>query len=456
MPAANAPGFNAYHKWLGIPVSEQPPHFYRLLGIEPFEADSEVIAAGADRQMAHIKSFAAGQFADESQELLNELARARVTLLNPAQKAVYDRMLRQVLAAKKAAAPAPPPRKAEAVGVGGASRDFADAASVVPLNSSWRAPTRIARRRNNSTLQLVFILFALFGAAGLLGYAALTAPAVKDEQVSQVTPKVSEPSRPGVDRRSVEIREESLQRPTVEVRPLEPLEQAPPVAPPQVDAKSEPGEQKERKRREQKIEHIKLELENRVQRSKLDEKTYDEIQVTSLQGCDLPWVIKPVGGRIRENGNVRVEIAGTRKVTLAVTLDTGVQEQRLLVIEGEIETDDGKTLPFTLRNVERVRRQVLKQWEQATALLNSLTEEKDRRTAWLDSPTMKPAIQVGPTKDRVAELTKLIPQQTQHAESLRADLDVAEKICAMAEQLQKDCVLEIVSTEQEAVQPQAE
>lgn len=453
MPAANAPGFNAYYKWLGIPIAEQPPHFYRLLGIEPFEADNEVIAAAADRQMAHIKSFAAGQFAGESQELLNELARARVTLLNATQKSVYDRMLQQVLAAKKATAASLPSRRAAEVEVGGATRDFAEAASSVPLNASWRAPSRIARRRNNSTPQLVFILFALFGLAGLLCYAAMTAPAVKDEQVSQVMPKVSEPSRPSFDRRSVQIIEQPLPRPTVEVRPLEPMVQSPPVASPQVDAKPEPGEQNERQRREQKVELIKLALEDRVQRSKLDEKTFDEIQVTSLQGCDLPWVIKPVGGRLRENESVRVEVSGTRKVTLAVTLDTGVQEQRLLVIEGEVETDDGKTLPFTVRNVERVRRQVLKQWEQATAQLNAMTEEKTRRTAWLDSPTMKPAIQVGPTRDRVAELTRLIPQQTQYAESLRANLEVAEKICEMAEQLQKDCAIEIVSTEKEAIQP---
>src|SRR5829696_2056304 len=90
--------FNAYHKWLGIPPAEQPPHHYRLLGIALFEADPEVIAAAADRQMGHIKSYAAGRYAAESQALLNELARARVTLLNARQKGGYDRGLRQHLA----------------------------------------------------------------------------------------------------------------------------------------------------------------------------------------------------------------------------------------------------------------------------------------------------------------------------------------------------------------------
>src|SRR5215213_7333340 len=86
-------GFDVYHKWLGIPPAEQPPHHYRLLGIALFERDPEVIAAAGDRQMAHIKSFAAGRYARASQALLNELAKARVTLLNVQQKEAYDRRL---------------------------------------------------------------------------------------------------------------------------------------------------------------------------------------------------------------------------------------------------------------------------------------------------------------------------------------------------------------------------
>lgn len=50
--------FDAYYKWLGIPPEEQPPHHYRLLGIRLFEADADVIDAAADRQMAHLQTFA--------------------------------------------------------------------------------------------------------------------------------------------------------------------------------------------------------------------------------------------------------------------------------------------------------------------------------------------------------------------------------------------------------------
>ncbi|MFW5835047.1 MAG: hypothetical protein ACOCYE_13220, partial [Pseudomonadota bacterium] len=65
--------FDPYRKWLGIPPEDQPPHHYRLLGIGLFEADSDVIANAADRQMAHVRSFQSGKYAELSQRLLNEL-----------------------------------------------------------------------------------------------------------------------------------------------------------------------------------------------------------------------------------------------------------------------------------------------------------------------------------------------------------------------------------------------
>ena len=37
--------FDPYYKWLGIPPQDQPPHHYRLLGIELFEPDRDVIDA---------------------------------------------------------------------------------------------------------------------------------------------------------------------------------------------------------------------------------------------------------------------------------------------------------------------------------------------------------------------------------------------------------------------------
>ena len=47
--------FDPYHRWLSIPPQEQPPDFYRLLGVQGFESDLEVIRDAADRQMVHVQ-----------------------------------------------------------------------------------------------------------------------------------------------------------------------------------------------------------------------------------------------------------------------------------------------------------------------------------------------------------------------------------------------------------------
>ncbi len=87
--------FDPYHEWLGIPAGEQPPHHYRLLGIPPFEESPTVIENAADRQMAHLRTFQAGKHAADSQRLLNEVAAAKVCLLNPGKRTAYDQLLRR-------------------------------------------------------------------------------------------------------------------------------------------------------------------------------------------------------------------------------------------------------------------------------------------------------------------------------------------------------------------------
>jgi pSer/pThr/pTyr-binding forkhead associated (FHA) protein len=69
------------------------------LGIARFEAEPQVITQSAQRQMAHVKMFAVGAYAQLSQDVLNQLARAKLCLLNPVQKARYDLALREGLIA---------------------------------------------------------------------------------------------------------------------------------------------------------------------------------------------------------------------------------------------------------------------------------------------------------------------------------------------------------------------
>ena len=93
--------FDPYHKWLGIAPKDQPPHHYRLLGIDLFESDPDVIDAAANKQMAFLQSCATGPKLVFSQRLLNEIAAARLCLLNGKEKATYDAKVREQFATQE-------------------------------------------------------------------------------------------------------------------------------------------------------------------------------------------------------------------------------------------------------------------------------------------------------------------------------------------------------------------
>ncbi|NQU25056.1 MAG: hypothetical protein HQ567_27535, partial [Candidatus Nealsonbacteria bacterium] len=103
--------FDPYVQWLGIRDPQRPPDHYRLLGVEPLEADPDVLSNAADRQMAHVRTFQAGEHSAESQQLLNELAMAKICLLDARKKAAYDAQQRakQQSAVRKDLPPPPPP-----------------------------------------------------------------------------------------------------------------------------------------------------------------------------------------------------------------------------------------------------------------------------------------------------------------------------------------------------------
>ena len=106
---SNEPDFDPLYQWLGIPPVEQPPTLYRLLGLSLFESNPDVIEQGADRQMAHVRTHQGGTHSKVSQMLLNQLASAKLTLLNPTEKAAYDQRLSlPTAAARREPAPASP------------------------------------------------------------------------------------------------------------------------------------------------------------------------------------------------------------------------------------------------------------------------------------------------------------------------------------------------------------
>ena len=105
--------FDPYHKWLAIPKGQRPPSHYQLLGVAPDERDAEVIAEAAIRQSAHVRTYQTGSRARQCIRLLNEIAQARATLLDPDRRRAYDESVRDAAAEESArlrpSLPDPPP-----------------------------------------------------------------------------------------------------------------------------------------------------------------------------------------------------------------------------------------------------------------------------------------------------------------------------------------------------------
>lgn len=84
----------AYQQLLGIPLDEQPPDHYRLLGLERFESDRAAIDAAAKRLMSRLQKQLVGPDQATVRKLLDEVSGARRCLLIADRKAAYDQELR--------------------------------------------------------------------------------------------------------------------------------------------------------------------------------------------------------------------------------------------------------------------------------------------------------------------------------------------------------------------------
>ncbi len=116
--------FDPYREWLNIPPAEQPPNYYRLLELIPFESDAATISRAAEACAARVRPNLDGPRAPLAKKLLQQIDAVRDHLLNAKKKAAYDATLRQKQAAaehvknqplpnaKSADSPAPSPTAA--------------------------------------------------------------------------------------------------------------------------------------------------------------------------------------------------------------------------------------------------------------------------------------------------------------------------------------------------------
>lgn len=218
--------FDAYHKWLGIPSGEQPPHHYRLLGIALFEGDRDVIESAADQRMAHLRSFQAGGHAAMSQKLLNEVAAAKLCLLTPEKKAAYDAAL------KKRGRGTAKAETVEAVPVVVVSRPMPAGATsgVRPGGSSAGNSTGKPGARRPAILACLGAALLLVAAVAV--YSFNRAADVSGDEHSQTSATVAEAeTRPQLDPKLPDAPTQTAAKP---VAPPEPQSELVPVVSPDV------------------------------------------------------------------------------------------------------------------------------------------------------------------------------------------------------------------------------
>ncbi len=84
---------DVYRQWLGITETARPLNHYQLLRLTAFEDDAAKIRSHYRKMNEHVRKFASGDYAHQSQELLNELARAMLCLTDARRKGEYDASL---------------------------------------------------------------------------------------------------------------------------------------------------------------------------------------------------------------------------------------------------------------------------------------------------------------------------------------------------------------------------
>jgi formylglycine-generating enzyme required for sulfatase activity len=203
--------FDPYHVWLGIPPEEQPPHHYRLLGIKPFEDNRDVIENATDQKVIHLRTFQLSKYRELAEKLLNEVAAAKVSLLNPSRKAAYDQQLRQQLSPAKNQ-PGEDPLAAKP-GQGGdlAEETFtrpAAAAGGGQLGSSRKLPAILRQRA-------VFVATVGLGLLGIFGIVvwALTARARHPDgkETALTAPNGSRVAVGGKDNATAEVKPSAVE-----------------------------------------------------------------------------------------------------------------------------------------------------------------------------------------------------------------------------------------------------
>ena len=93
--------FDPYYEWLGIPPKHQPADYFRLLGVDSDESDPKVIEHASKQRLAYLRTLQTGPRAKIANQILNEVVRAKRTLLDPNLRQAYEAKLQSQRPARR-------------------------------------------------------------------------------------------------------------------------------------------------------------------------------------------------------------------------------------------------------------------------------------------------------------------------------------------------------------------
>ena len=190
--------FDPYLKWLGIRSPERPPNHYRLLGLDQFENDPDIIAAAADQRMGHIRSFQSGPEAELSQKLLNELALARRCLMSKDRKKEYDAELLAQMESVKKKKP-----KSKSSNSKDASEQEESQSAEPAIKVTTAKSSKPSSKKNKSLVPVIAIVAAILLAV-IVGVIAWLAMRGNGEKVADKSPSTQQKQPASKDQQPTE------------------------------------------------------------------------------------------------------------------------------------------------------------------------------------------------------------------------------------------------------------
>jgi hypothetical protein len=308
---------------------------------------------------------------------------------------------------------------------------------------------------------LLFALTAIIG--GLAGYGALrlwrdhaqpapaspsvaqaAAPTAASAPASVTPPTVPAPSPPAQANKAA-----SKQRPASRRsgrRTTAPAPSAPPpvsfASPDDVPAEPEPGPKAKESppaanRTSPPAEGASLRAQYSVVVDLTRSRTQETIEIgakelvpVGMTGCSEKFEIKPES----------IVIKGPREIVIDISYDRLSGGRLQVALEPTIMTDAGKKLPFTVRNIENIRRQIGQQGERAATQVAGWKAERESLDTYLKSAVTTPT-RYNAARSRVEELKKLIPEANKQVAAMKVGFDTAEKMVALAKALTGKCAV---------------